>query len=297
MTTKDELLTLSDYAWQRLSARLQGLTDDEQLWEPAPFCWTVRRGRDGHYHRDGGLALDPPPITTIAWRIWHIDEVLRGERNATWLGLEPEASETRTVESLTADRAIADLTEAYGSWRRCLERSDESTYSALLGPIAGPYAESTRLSFILHELDELIHHGAEVGTLRDLYRATAEEHPFEVAVLRADAETATAMLERDPTLAERFAGLPARAASVRRLDSLTLLADLGFELDPRPGATGALHYAAATGDVAVARFLVERGADPSRQDPTYSADALGWARHFDRPELVTYFESLGGERP
>ena len=292
MTTRDELLSLSDFAWQRLRARLDGLTDTEHLWEPAPYCWTVRRGEDGRYHREGGLALDPPPVTTIAWRIWHIDEVLRGERNATWLGLEPEAPETRSVESLSAERAITDLEEAYGLWRRCLERADESGYHTLLGPIGGPYADSTRLAFILHELDELIHHGAEVGTMRDLYRAFAPEDPFAAAVLRADAETATAMLRADPTLPQTYAWLPARAASVAALDALRLMIELGFELNPRPGATSALHYAVANGDLEVVRTLVQNGADPSLADPTYQQNALGWAQHFGRSEVETYLAGL-----
>jgi hypothetical protein len=41
-----------------------------------------------------------------------------------------------------------------------------------MGAVAGWPAESTRAAFILHELDELIHHGAEIAALRHLYRAT-----------------------------------------------------------------------------------------------------------------------------
>ena len=33
----------------------------------------------------------------------------------------------------------------------------------------GPYAESSKADLALHVLDEVIHHGAEVGLLRDLY--------------------------------------------------------------------------------------------------------------------------------
>ncbi len=33
----------------------------------------------------------------------------------------------------------------------------------------GPYAESGTVDLALHVLDEVIHHGAEVGLLRDLY--------------------------------------------------------------------------------------------------------------------------------
>ena len=39
-----------------------------------------------------------------------------------------------------------------------------------MGPIAGPFATSDRVAFVIHIMDELIHHGAEVALLRDLYR-------------------------------------------------------------------------------------------------------------------------------
>jgi len=38
-----------------------------------------------------------------------------------------------------------------------------------MGTIAGPFAELDKASLVLHQLDEQIHHGAELGVLRDLY--------------------------------------------------------------------------------------------------------------------------------
>jgi hypothetical protein len=35
----------------------------------------------------------------------------------------------------------------------------------------GPYAESNTVDLALHVLDEVVHHGAEIGLLRDLYAA------------------------------------------------------------------------------------------------------------------------------
>ena len=40
-----------------------------------------------------------------------------------------------------------------------------------LGPTWGPYGDSTFLALMLHALDEVIHHSAEIALLRDLYRA------------------------------------------------------------------------------------------------------------------------------
>ena len=39
-----------------------------------------------------------------------------------------------------------------------------------LGPIAHEYAESSKVALVLHNLDEQIHHGAELGVMRDLYQ-------------------------------------------------------------------------------------------------------------------------------
>ncbi|MDT7599447.1 MAG: hypothetical protein QOK26_1524 [Pseudonocardiales bacterium] len=53
-----------------LRPRLDGLTDAEYLWEPAPERWSVRP-----QHPDGAATVGwaypepgPPPLTTIAWR-------------------------------------------------------------------------------------------------------------------------------------------------------------------------------------------------------------------------------------
>jgi hypothetical protein len=40
----------------------------------------------------------------------------------------------------------------------------------------GPYAESNTLDLALHVLDEVDHHGAEVGLLRDLYLRRDQLH-------------------------------------------------------------------------------------------------------------------------
>jgi hypothetical protein len=42
----------------------------------------------------------------------------------------------------------------------------------LLGPRGGPYAEDPMAELIAHTNREVMHHGAEIALLRDLYRAT-----------------------------------------------------------------------------------------------------------------------------
>ena len=41
------LLAQMDEVYDRLRGRLEGLTDDEYLWEPAPLAWSVRDTPDG----------------------------------------------------------------------------------------------------------------------------------------------------------------------------------------------------------------------------------------------------------
>src|SRR5918998_6327252 len=85
-----DLLGTAEFAYQRLHGRLHGLTDEEYLWEPAAGCWSVRRGDDGTWTADGSpIPIKPAPLTTIAWRLDHLIQVLAGERNATWLGATP----------------------------------------------------------------------------------------------------------------------------------------------------------------------------------------------------------------
>src|SRR4029453_8473816 len=71
-------LDLITYASGRLIGRLEGLDDDEYLWELVPHCCSVRPADGGGWHADLGPrgATDTPrtpaPFTTIAWRLWHL---------------------------------------------------------------------------------------------------------------------------------------------------------------------------------------------------------------------------------
>jgi hypothetical protein len=71
----------------------------------------------------------------------------------------------------TAGAAVIALDEANDWWRGVLSALSEADLSAPLGPRAGPYADNSKASYVLHQLDEMIHHGAELGVLRDLYAA------------------------------------------------------------------------------------------------------------------------------
>jgi hypothetical protein len=175
---QQDLLDLADFGYGRLRHRLAGLTDEEYRWEPAPGCWSVRPASDGTYRLDGSpRPVDQAPLTTIAWRICHIIDLLADDRNATWIGLESVPAWDGEGVPGSADPAIDQLARAYARFRAFVAASDPAALTAPMGAVAGPYVDSTRAAFVLHQLDELIHHAAEVATLRDLYRALRPPAP------------------------------------------------------------------------------------------------------------------------
>jgi hypothetical protein len=168
-----DIMGLSDYVYQRTRSRVDGLTDDEYLWEPVAGCWTIRRTDSGVYRADDAVPRPATaPFTTIAWRLWHLIGCYGGERNPRWLGVErpPGGFEAADPAPATAAEAIAVLERAHAFWQGVLQELPGASWWEPLGPVAGPFAEDDKASLVLHQLDEQIHHGAELGVLRDLYR-------------------------------------------------------------------------------------------------------------------------------
>jgi len=54
----------------------------------------------------------------------------------------------------------------------------------------------------------------------------------------------------------------------------------------------AAHHAAAAGDLAALKLLVERGASLGAIDPTYDATPLGWADFFEQPDAAEFLRAL-----
>jgi hypothetical protein len=61
------------------------------------------------------------------------------------------------------------LGEHYRDWRAGMAGLSPDGWAAPPGPSWGPYAEASTVDLALHVLDEVVHHGAEVGLLRDFY--------------------------------------------------------------------------------------------------------------------------------
>ncbi|NIN64787.1 MAG: DinB family protein [Anaerolineae bacterium] len=162
------LATEMDEAWEGLRQRLDGLTDDEFFWEPVSGGWTVRTAEDGHWIVDyADPAPDPPPFTSIAWRLVHVaackvmyHEYAFGRGKLTWDELE--------IPHTAAD-AIAWLEEGHARLRTALKQLRDADLEEMASTNWGDQWPTWRIlwAMILHDL----HHGAEIGCLRDLYRA------------------------------------------------------------------------------------------------------------------------------
>ena len=294
MTVKAELLRLHDHWYARLCARTEGLTDEEFFWEPAPRCWSLRPGEDGAFRPDFGLVFtEDAPVTTIAWRLWHIIDMLKEDRCALYLGLEPEASAAEVWVPATAAEAADMLARANDAFRRYLEATDEGQLDAA---IRRSFMDGrTRLTFVLHMLDEFVHHSAEIALLRDLWRASQPVDGFLLACLLGDRDAVDAAREADPDVLHRTLAshpdLMVEAAATARWDAVPLLIELGF---PVNGSTGrsALHHAAADGNLELVRLLIDHGADVEAIDPIFKVKPVEWARFFSRSEVVDHLSGL-----
>jgi hypothetical protein len=153
-------------SWFALWAGLEGLTDEEYLWEPAPGSWTVRVHPDARWKRDAGAS---PVAPTIAWRMCTLagTQLLRydwtfGERRIQWHDIDLPGS---------AAGAMAFLERAAVAWiQECAGLTVGDLDTPLCqwpgGPQGRPFAET-----LWWTNRDLIAAGAEILLLRDMHRA------------------------------------------------------------------------------------------------------------------------------
>ncbi len=111
----------------------------------------------------------PAPVTTIAWRLGHLVVGVLGARNASHF--DGPAMEYATYEwSPHAGVALAALDDGYARWVAGVRSLGEDGLERPVGPAEGPWADHTYAELVLHIHREVIHHGAEVLLLRDLFR-------------------------------------------------------------------------------------------------------------------------------
>jgi hypothetical protein len=288
---KRELVDLSDQVWLRIRTRLDGLSDDEYFWEPAPGCWSIRQRADGTWMADWPLPRpDPEPFTTIAWRLWHLIDMYGEDRAPKWLNVPAQGTpighdDPDGAPPATAGDAIALLERAHDRWDAHLGLVPDERLDERVGPVAGPqYADRTRANYVLHMLDEFIHHGAEIALLRDLWR-------WQYTTIADDAR-GERVIRGDVTLLDEFdlepptSDLVDRAASYGWWDLVVGLVQRGAPLSTT-GRTP-LHLAAGAGELEVVKSLLDHGADPSVTDPEFHATPRQWAEFLHHPLVAEY---------
>jgi hypothetical protein len=177
-TLEEAVNQLASHWDNQLRPRLEYLSDDEYLWEPAEGCWSVRRRGESNAPVQGGSGEyivefafpepSPPPVTTIAWRLAHLIVGVFGMRAANHFGAPPMDYFTHEFAG-TAGAALAQLETTYDAWMSGLRTMPAERLWEPVCETEGPYAHVSYLGLILHINREALHHGAEIMLLRDLY--------------------------------------------------------------------------------------------------------------------------------
>ena len=151
---------------ERLEKRLAGLTNTEFFWEPVNDIWTVHPWANGRATIDYDWPPpEPPPLTTIAWRLVHL-------ANGNWIYYEHAFG--------PGERMFADLVlpmnadESMQYWRDSRAPITDWIETAADGDLETPRpshlggVRSAR-DVLITLIDEQTHHGAEIALLRDLF--------------------------------------------------------------------------------------------------------------------------------
>lgn len=170
-----------EYHWKhRVRPRLDGLTDAEYFWSPAPDAWNVHprgassaaiQGGSGDFTIDFAYPEpDPVPFTTIAWRLGHVIVGVLAMRNAAHFG-SPATDYNSWEYAGDAATALEQLDTQLDIWLTGLRGLGEDDLCAPVGE-KEPFPDAPMATLVLHIHRELIHHLSEVCLLRDLYLHT-----------------------------------------------------------------------------------------------------------------------------
>ncbi|WP_433367052.1 DinB family protein [Actinoplanes sp. CA-142083] len=175
-----EIIDQLEWHWDhQLRPRLDDLTDDEYFWQPVPGCWTLRpRGENtspmplgaGEFTMDyAPPPRDRDPVTTIAWRLAHLIAVF-GPPGAAHFD-HPSDDDHAVDYAGTAQAALRQFDEGHDAWIRDVRKLGAEGLARPQGNLSPPeYASAPMAKLVMHIHREVIHHGAEICLLRDLYR-------------------------------------------------------------------------------------------------------------------------------
>ena len=136
--------------------------------------------------------------------------------------------------------------------------------------------------------DYLLAHGARQTEFSDL-------DEFAAACLAGDESRARSLLGSNKTMIDQLGDqrveLLQLAADNDKREAVRLMKDLGFNLNERMRTT-ALHHAAMSGHLEMAKLLIELGADPTIRDTEFNARPLGWAEYGEKKEVAEFLRQF-----
>jgi len=182
MTLAEQVLgALLRKAFDNVRWLLEDVDEADCFWEPTTPCWSVRRREDaargwgtGEWVcEDAWPPPDPLPVTSIAWRMAHLAAWTDVYRN--WTFEDQSFDLARFEVPGTRDGLASWLWSAQDSFRAEVDALDDGQLADLRPAHYGPHLPIHRL--VSGIAVEHVHHGAEIGLLRDLRRGRARVQP------------------------------------------------------------------------------------------------------------------------
>jgi hypothetical protein len=160
---------------------LEDVGEEDCFWEPSAPCWSVRRraeasrawGTGEWVCEDAWPSPDPLPNTSIAWRLAHPGAWTDVYRSWTFEGGHLDLGQLEVPGS--CEGLVAWVHSAQDRFLAHVESMDEAALTDLRPAHFGVDLPAHHLVGII--ADEHVHHGAEIGLLRDLRRGHARMRP------------------------------------------------------------------------------------------------------------------------
>lgn len=169
-----------EFSWLELRSRLGTLTQEELDWEPGPGALrVVRRGQEraprtlgtGEWVAEWPRVPDSPQPRTAGWLIAHLTETFFERWEWTFGGRRLRRADVEVSGEVPA--AVAGLARWVDAWRQGVAGLGEDEVMTVgLSQATEIDAAAPFGHLVLHLNRELIHHGAEITVLQDLYRTT-----------------------------------------------------------------------------------------------------------------------------
>ena len=163
------LLAQWDTSLAMLLDRLDGLTDDEYRWSPVPGAADLEPVVGGELvaaEDEGGQ-----PVRTIAWTLAHLVDLCL--KRADHVDGSHSLAEAYGAFPAEAADAVDEFARAAHRWRSTVAGTTDAD-ATKVGHSQYPTGMDRDLPFvdIVWWMNrELIHHGADIGLVRDLYLA------------------------------------------------------------------------------------------------------------------------------